>query len=188
MTKKIILLLLVLGVTSPLSAADPAPAKKKAGILGLFKKEDKDPKPSKTEAEDVTKSLTPAQRTKLLEIVNKGDEAALTALPGIGATKAAAIKKARPVAQPAQLIEVEGIGAATLNGLVAHAKAGFPAPVVADKEAPKKEPVKPTAKATPKAAPAKATPAAKSTPAKTTKGTTTAKAATEEAAKKKAVK
>lgn len=166
------LLLLVLGLTLPSVGADSAPAKKKPGILGVFKKGDKDPKPSKTEAEELTKSLTPAQKTKLMDIVNKGDEAAITTLPGIGATRAAAIKKARPIAQPADLIEVEGIGMATLSGLVAHAKAGFPAPVATEKAAPKKEPAKPKAKAV-KPAPA--------TPAKQTKAA--AKSASDEAAK-----
>jgi hypothetical protein len=185
MIKKTLLLVLALSVTLPVGAADPAPAKKKGGILGLLKKGDKDPKPSQAEAEEVTKSLTAAQKTKLMDIVNKGDEAALTSLPGIGATRAAAIQKARPIAAPANLVDVDGVGTATLKGLVDHAKAGFPAPAVTEKAAPKKQTAKPAAKTEA----AKATPATKATetkPTKTAKGAT--KAAVEETAKKKGAK
>jgi len=185
MIKKTILLVLALSLTLPVVAADPAPPKKKGGILGLLKKGDKDPKPSQAEAEELTKSLTAAQKTKLMDIVNKGDEAALTALPGIGATKATAIKKARPIAQPASLVDVEGIGTATLKGLVEHAKAGFPAPAVAEKAAPKKDATKPAAKAAP-TKPAPANKPAETKPTKTAKGAT--KAAVEEPAKKKGAK
>jgi hypothetical protein len=191
MIKKTLLLVLALSVTLPVGAADPAPAKKKGGILGLLKKEDKDPKPSQAEAEEVTKSLTAAQKTKLMDIVNKGDEAALTSLPGIGATRAAAIQKARPIAAPANLVDVDGVGTATLKGLVDHAKAGFPAAAVTEKAAPKKEAAKPAAKAeptkaTPATKPAPATKAAETKPTKTAKGAT--KAAVEEPAKKKGTK
>jgi DNA uptake protein ComE-like DNA-binding protein len=120
-------------------AAEPAPSKKeKAAKTESAKTETAKPaakkadKPaatatSKEEAEAITKALTPAQKTKLLEIINKGDDAALTSLPGVGSRRAGAIKKARPFATPADLTSVKGIGTAGLTDIVAHAKAGFPA-------------------------------------------------------------
>jgi DNA uptake protein ComE-like DNA-binding protein len=139
MIKSILVSLLALSLVQSVTAAEAASEKKKTGILSLLKKGEKDPKPSASEAEAITKSLTPSQKTKLMDIVNKGDDAALTSLPGIGATRAAAIKKARPVAGPEDLIKVEGIGESTLKGMVDHAKAGFPAATTSEKAAPKKE-------------------------------------------------
>ena len=118
-------------------AAEPAPSKKGAKAESAkadtakseAKKAEKpaSPSASKDEAEAITKTLTPAQKTKLLEIINKGDDAALTSLPGVGSRRAAAIKKARPFASPADLTSVKGISTAGLTDIVAHAKAGFPA-------------------------------------------------------------
>lgn len=83
-------------------------------------------------ARKAVEPLTPTEKTKLLKLLNEGDTAALTGLPGIGEGRAAAIQKARPFADPAELAEVDGVGLATLNGLVAHAKAGFPTEAVAE--------------------------------------------------------
>jgi DNA uptake protein ComE-like DNA-binding protein len=83
-------------------------------------------------ARKAVEPLTPTETTKLLKLLNEGDTAALTGLPGIGEGRAAAIQKARPFADPAELAEVDGVGLATLNGVVAHAKAGFPAEAVAE--------------------------------------------------------
>ncbi|MEZ5431626.1 MAG: helix-hairpin-helix domain-containing protein [Verrucomicrobiales bacterium] len=79
-------------------------------------------------AEAITKDLTSSANSKLMDIVNNGDEKALTSLPGVGAAKAAAIKKGRPFSSPAELINVEGVGPGILEGIVKHAKAGFPEP------------------------------------------------------------
>ena len=128
------LILAIAALTSNLTiAADPAPAKKGAKPEApkveakTDAKKTEAPRPTaKEEAEAITKVLTPAQKTKLLEIINKGDEAALTSLPGVGERRAGAIKKARPFAAPSDLISVKGIGKAGLADIVAHAKAGFP--------------------------------------------------------------
>jgi DNA uptake protein ComE-like DNA-binding protein len=77
-------------------------------------------------AQVAAKTLTPAERLKLLSILNEGDDMALQSLPGIGATRSAAIKKARPFTAPLDLVKVEGIGDSMLVEIVAHAKAGFP--------------------------------------------------------------
>ena len=123
--KKVTLSLLSLVFVAALFAAETTPAKKKTGAATPAAKK-ADGEGIKAEAEKIAKELTPTQKTKLMEIINKGDEAALIALPGIGATRAAAIQKARPIAQPADLVDLEGIGLSTLSGFVAHAKAGFP--------------------------------------------------------------
>jgi DNA uptake protein ComE-like DNA-binding protein len=96
--------------------------------------------------------LSPSEKTQLLKLLNEGDTAALTGLPGIGEGRAAAIQKARPFADPAELAGVEGVGLATLNGLVTHAKAGFPAETVAAAQTGGAAPKKKTAPANPGAA------------------------------------
>jgi Holliday junction resolvasome RuvABC DNA-binding subunit len=141
--KLIITCLLTLGLAS-FSIAAETPAKKKSSAKA--KAEATSDAPS-GKALAAAKSLTPSQRTKLLDLLNQGDDKALQSLPGIGETRAAAIKKARPIKDPVDLVKVEGIGDETLADIVAHAKAGFPG---ADKEAPAKP--KETAK---KKAPAK---------------------------------
>ncbi len=73
------------------------------------------------------KTLTPAERTRLLGILNEGDGSALQSLPNIGETRAGAIKKARPIIDPVDLVKVEGIGDQTFVDIIAHAKSGFPA-------------------------------------------------------------
>ena len=77
-------------------------------------------------AKEVGKELTASQRTKLMDILNKGDEAALTSLPGVGPARAKAIVKARPLQDLEALLAVDGMGEATVADLVTHAKAGFP--------------------------------------------------------------
>ena len=74
-------------------------------------------------------------------------------IPNVGATRAAAIKKARPFADVTNVMKVEGIGDATFAEMVAHAKAGFPQP---EKKAAKEEPAKKKAPAAkPKTTPKK---------------------------------
>jgi Holliday junction resolvasome RuvABC DNA-binding subunit len=84
--------------------------------------------------------LTSAQRTKLMEMLNKGDEAALTSLPGVGPTRAKAIIKARPLKDVAALQSVPGLGEATVSDIVAHAKAGFPGNEKAETDSTKSKP------------------------------------------------
>lgn len=119
---KSILTSLILSVLGLSLLAEPAPKKAAAA---------KDAEPPAA-ARKVVEPLTPAEKTQLLQVLNEGDATALTALPGIGEGRAAAIQKARPFADPAELAEVDGVGLATLKGLVAHAKAGFPAEAVAE--------------------------------------------------------
>lgn len=119
-------LLLSLGLVVSLVAAEKkAPSKKSAGAAGEAKK--KNPStPQSSKSEGAAESLNPSQKSKLMSIVNEGDQQALVSLPGIGEGRAEAIKKARPLKEPADLLKVEGIGEETLSEIVKHAKAGFP--------------------------------------------------------------
>ncbi len=105
--KHLLIFLFALGIFMPAVAADK-PAKPSGRV------------------QVAAKMLTPAERLKLLSILNEGDDQALQSLPGIGATRAAAIKKARHLIDPIDLVKVEGIGDQTFVDIIAHAKAGFP--------------------------------------------------------------
>lgn len=120
-------LLLSLGLVNCLVATEKkAPTKKTAVAAGEAKtKGASAPKPSKSDA--AAASLSPTQKSKLMSIVNEGDQKALVSLPGIGEGRAEAIKKARPLKEPTDLLKVEGIGEETFSEIVKHAKAGFPA-------------------------------------------------------------
>lgn len=98
------------GLSLNLLAADTAPAKKQPSA----------------QVEALANTLTPPQRSRLLAMLNEADGLQLQGLPGIGETRAAAIQKARPFADLTDVVKVEGIGAGTFAGMVAHARAGFP--------------------------------------------------------------
>lgn len=81
-------------------------------------------KPS-AKVEAIAKTLTSSQKSKLLDLLNEGSEKELQGVPGVGETRAAAIKKARPFADVTSVVKVEGIGEGTFAEMVAFAKAGF---------------------------------------------------------------
>jgi len=122
--KRILIALLSLSIVSPLLAAD-TPAKKKTTAAAKAKSEAATDGPS-IKSQALAKTLTAGQRTELLGILNKGDDKAVQSLPGLGETRAAAVKKARPFADPIDLLKVDGIGDVTFGEIIAHAKAGFP--------------------------------------------------------------
>ena len=124
--KTLTYLLSILAFSLSLSAAETAP-KKKAPAKPKAPAAAEEVKPS-AKVEAIAKTLTPSQRTKLLGLLNEGDEKALMTIPNVGETRAAAIKKARPFADVTNVMKVEGIGEATFAEMVAHAKAGFPQP------------------------------------------------------------
>jgi DNA uptake protein ComE-like DNA-binding protein len=113
--KSIIALLTILVVSFSLSAAETAPKQKSPA------------KPS-AKVEAVAKTLTAPQKTQLLTLLNDGDDAALMAIPGVGAVRAAAIKKGRPFADVINVLNVDGIGEGIFAGMVEYAKAGFTPP------------------------------------------------------------
>mgnify|MGYP000886458093 CR=1 FL=1 len=74
--------------------------------------------------------LTPSQEGKLLALLNEGGTDELEAIPGVAATRAASIAKARPFSGVHEVILVDGIGNATYEKILAHGKTlnqAFPA-------------------------------------------------------------
>ena len=112
----------------PSAPAEKATSKAKEKSKAKPKEAAKDPALKAGKAAEIVKELTPAQKTKLLDLLNKGETEAIAGLPGIGETKAAAIKKARPFQSPDELLKIEGIGLGTLKDIVKHVKAAPPAP------------------------------------------------------------
>jgi hypothetical protein len=80
--------------------------------------------PARIEA--IAQMLTPTQRMKLLDLLNKGRDDSLRSLPGVGETRLAAIKQARPFNDITEVTKVPGVGEGTFIDFVKHAKAGFP--------------------------------------------------------------
>ncbi|MCB1211739.1 MAG: helix-hairpin-helix domain-containing protein [Verrucomicrobiales bacterium] len=127
---KKILSIAIAALVAASSFAAEAPTKKgttksKAKAKTEASKPAADDKPS-AKATAAAATLTSSQKTKLMGILNEGDEKSLMSLPRIGEVKAAAIKKARPIKDPLDLLKVDGIGDETFGEIVAHAKAGFP--------------------------------------------------------------
>ena len=123
--KHIITVLLLLGVALPMMAAEKkSSAKKKPAAAEKKAAPAEEKASSKSEAE--AKTLTAAQKTKLMKVINEGDDKALMAIPGIGETRAAAVKKARPVKDVLDLLKIDGIGEGTFSEIIAHAKTGMP--------------------------------------------------------------
>jgi DNA uptake protein ComE-like DNA-binding protein len=80
--------------------------------------------PARIEA--IAQMLTPAQRARLLDVLNKGRDESLRSLPGVGETRLAAIKQARPFNDITEVTQVPGIGEGIFIDFVKHAKDGFP--------------------------------------------------------------
>ncbi len=139
--KLILTCLLTLGLgLAAFSSAAETPAKKKstAKSTAAAKSEAASEGPS-IRAIALAKTLTPSQRTKLLDLINEGDVKAVQSLPGVGETRAAAIKKARPFKDPVDLVMVDGVGEMTFTEIVAHAKAGSPEATREESDKPKTE-------------------------------------------------
>lgn len=83
------------------------------------------------------------RRARLLSMLNHGTSAVLEELPGIGPSRAADIIAARPYTRPLDLLRVHGIGESTLERILAHAQAGFPAPARAAPAKPSPPPTDP---------------------------------------------
>ncbi|MCP5540923.1 MAG: helix-hairpin-helix domain-containing protein [Akkermansiaceae bacterium] len=113
---------------TPSSSSSSSKSKGKTKAKSKSSAAEDDSSAEAEKAATIAKALTTSQKSKLMDLLNKGDDKALASLPGIGETKAAAIKKARPLKSPDELIGIEGIGLGTLEDIVKHAKAGFPEP------------------------------------------------------------
>lgn len=121
--KLFIALFATLACSFSLSAADPAP-------------KTKSPEKPSAKVEAVAKTLTAEQRGQLLSLLNKGDEAALIAIPGVGEVRAKAIQKIRPLSDVTDVLGASGIGEGTFAQMVSYAKNGFAPP---EKKAPAKK-------------------------------------------------
>lgn len=136
--KLILLSLLLFGLTTPLRAADPVKGKD-AAKAEAKSKAPKPPKEPTAEDQALAASLSAAQKTKLMSILNTGDDKALGALPGVGLVRGTAIKAKRPLAGPLDLLKVPGVGSATFKQVINHAKADFPTPAPKAKAPSKKK-------------------------------------------------
>ena len=186
--KKLIPLAIAFGLMMPLAhaqkkteaakekpaAADAAKPEKKAKETAADKKKVTKPeelsdsdKALMADAKKEADALTPAQSTKLLDLVNKGTAKELEAVDGIGEVRAKGIIAKRPFAKAEDVAMVDGIGIETFKNLCASAKGVAkpavekPAKATTEKPATEKPKTKPAAK--PAAAPA--TPADPATPA-----------------------
>ncbi len=74
-------------------------------------------------AQKMAASLPKSKSSKLLKTLNSGSVTDLQTLPGIGETRAHAIKKGRPYRKLEELVNVNGLGEKTFSGLIKHAKA-----------------------------------------------------------------
>jgi DNA uptake protein ComE-like DNA-binding protein len=106
------------GTGKPADSGKKAEAKKPSDSAGTAQA-------AKTHAAREAAKLSEAQQNRLLELLNKGDDAALEAIPGIGAVRAKSIKKARPLKTVEDLIAVEGVGEATYDETIKWAKSGM---------------------------------------------------------------
>ena len=70
--------------------------------------------------------LPPTQCRRLLDLLKKGRVGTLGSLPGVGGTRLAAIKQARPFNDITEVTQVPGVGEGTFIDFVKHAKSGFP--------------------------------------------------------------
>jgi DNA uptake protein ComE-like DNA-binding protein len=137
--------LLMLGLAVPVMAAeDTAPKKEKDAAKTeakpkAGKSKSKGPQAPSAADKALAESLSAAQKTKLMGLLNTGDDKELGTLPGVGLVRATAIKTARPLKEPTDLLNVTGIGPATYKNIINYAKADFVAPPPKTKGAAKKK-------------------------------------------------
>ncbi|MDZ4288247.1 MAG: hypothetical protein U0984_09820, partial [Prosthecobacter sp.] len=117
-------------------AADTGSPKKAPAKNEAAKKKDKEPS---AKAKELAAGLSTAQKTKLMGILNEGDDKTLASLPGVGPVRSVAIKAARPYAEPLGLFKAVGVGEGTFAQIINHAKADFPAPAPKAKRPSKKK-------------------------------------------------
>ena len=156
MTLPKLIVFIAISLVLPGIAAEPKSKPKKPSEASVSGKKGAASEKSKDEggAEKIVADLTPAQSKKLLDLLNTGDDEALKSLPGVGAARAAAIKKGRPFKTVAAVTTVDGVGEGALKEWVKHAKSGFPvesAPKKAEAPTKKKAPSKSKDKAKDKA-------------------------------------
>lgn len=75
-------------------------------------------------AKKQAEKLMPAQRTRLLDLVNKGDAKSMQEIDGVGGGKAANVIKDRPYTSVEDIIMVDGIGLKTSSNSPGSAPEG----------------------------------------------------------------
>ncbi len=113
------------------TAADPAKPEKKAKATTADKKKEAKPaelsesdKALLADAKKEADALSPAQNTKLLELLNKGTAKELEAVEGIGEVRSKSIIAKRPFAKAEDVAMVDGVGIETFKNLCASVKGG----------------------------------------------------------------
>ncbi len=86
-------------------------------------------------AKKQTDTLTASQKTKLLELLNKGDTKAIQEINGIGEKRATTIISKRPYSTVEDLALVDDIGEKTFTNVIVFGKGEQPAPVKKEKPA-----------------------------------------------------
>lgn len=113
-------------------AADTKPAKEeKKAEKGLS---DAD-KALLDHAKKESAKLSAGQKSKLMDLLNKGDDKALNDIPGVGPIKANHIKKARPLKSIDDLILVDGVGEKTFDEIITWAAGDMKSGVMKKDEA-----------------------------------------------------
>ena len=147
--------------------AEAKPEKKPAAKPGELSDSDKE---LQADAKKQADTLTASQKSKLLDLVNKGDEKAIQEINGLGEVKAKSFIAKRPFTAVEDVVMVDGIGIGTFGNIITFAK-GEQAKEEPKKEEKKAAPAKEEKKAEPKAekkpkAEKEAAPAKEEAPAK----------------------
>lgn len=97
---------------------------RKAAVSTVNRKEAESGKAEKIEEEarKIASVLTPAQRTKLLALLNSAEAGELMGIGGVGKSRGAAIEKARPIASVEKIRGIKGLGPKTFEGMVAYGR------------------------------------------------------------------
>lgn len=136
----------VFGISISFAAAAPkgtTPEPKKTPAKEEKASTEKKPSQGRTDeqiladAKKLTDTLTPTQKTKLLELLNKGDVKALQEINGVGEKRAQGIIAKRPYATVDGVALVDDVGEKTFANIVAYGKGEQPVPE--KKPAPKAE-------------------------------------------------
>ncbi len=90
------------------------------------------------DAEKLIGKLSSSQKGKFTRVLNSGKKEDLAKLPGVGDVRAAAIIKGRPLKSSAHIIQINGVGMATLENIVNYYAKGQDKKADAKNTTPKK--------------------------------------------------
>ena len=107
---------LIAGALICASSATAAPKKSESS------KEEPKISAEQAAAKELVSDLTTTQKSKMLDLLNEGEAEELAAISGISETRAKAIIKERPFDSIDEVILVKGIGSATFDNVIEHAR------------------------------------------------------------------